>query len=328
MAAPRSLLDLDDLSADEILAVLERAEAFRARPPARDLLRGVCVVNMFFEPSTRTYTSFAIAEQRVGADAVALPPGTSSLGKGETIADTALTLAAMDVRAIVTRHPESGFPYRLAESFAGHVVNAGDGRHAHPTQALLDLLTLKTEFGRIEGLRVALVGDILHSRVARSNAIGLRALGADVVLVGPPTLLPDGDVSGVRVERDLDAVLPHVDAVMLLRIQRERIAAAVLPGLADYARNYRLDARRLGLLTEGAIVLHPGPYNRGVELTADVLAYPGWRYAQQVAHGVSVRMAVLDLLVNGFPATKRHVRATAAAGRAPGVERKQQPSIT
>jgi aspartate carbamoyltransferase catalytic subunit len=301
---PRSLLDLDDLESGEIETLLARANYFQANPPSRDLLRDVCVVNLFFEASTRTFTSFAIAEQRVGADVVALPPGSSSLGKGETIADTAITLGAMGVRVIVTRHPESGFPYRLAESFAGHVINAGDGRHAHPTQALLDLLTLQTEFGRVEGLRVALVGDILHSRVARSNIIGLCALGAHVILVGPETLLPSAMArAGVRIELDLDALLPEVDALMLLRIQRERIASAVLPSLDDYARNYRLDARRLAKLGAGAIVMHPGPYNRGVELTEDVFAFPGWRYAQQVSHGVYVRMAVLDFLVNGAPHT-------------------------
>jgi aspartate carbamoyltransferase catalytic subunit len=289
----RSLLDLDDLTSAEITGILERARRFHDDPPARDLLRNVCVVNLFFEASTRTFVSFAIAEQRVGADVVALPPGSSSLGKGETITDTAITLGAMGVRVIVTRHPESGFPYRLAESFDGHVINAGDGRHAHPTQALLDLLTLQTEFGKIAGLRVALVGDILHSRVARSNILGLRALGADVTLVGPHTLLPAAmERDGIRIARDLDAV-------MLLRIQKERIASAVLPSLDDYARNYRLDARRLTMLAPGAIVMHPGPYNRGVELTEDVFAYPGWRYAQQVSHGVYIRMAVLDFLVNG-----------------------------
>jgi aspartate carbamoyltransferase catalytic subunit len=296
----RSLLDLDDFASAEIVEILDRARRFHDDPPERDLLRDVCVVNLFFEASTRTFTSFAIAEQRVGADVVALPPGSSSLGKGETIADTAITLAAMGVRVIVTRHPESGFPYRLAESFDGHVINAGDGRHAHPTQALLDLLTLQSEFGKIAGLRVALVGDILHSRVARSNIIGLLALGADVTLVGPPTLLPAAMArGGVRIARDLDAVLPEIDALMLLRIQKERIASAVLPSLDDYARNYRLDARRLAKLAPGAIVMHPGPYNRGVELTEDVFGFPGWRYAQQVSHGVYVRMAVLDFLVNG-----------------------------
>ncbi len=297
---PASLLDLDDLSPAELLDLLARADDFTDNAQARELLRGVPVLNLFFEASTRTYTSFVLAQQRVGADIVTLPPGASSLGKGETIADTALTLAAMNIRVIVTRHPASGFPYRLAEAFAGHVINAGDGRHAHPTQALLDLMTLRREFGQIAGLRVAVVGDILHSRVARSNILGLRMLGAQVTLVGPPTLLPESmAVSGVRIVRSLEAVLPEVDALMLLRIQRERITSAVLPALADYARNYRIDARRLALLPAHAIVMHPGPYNRGVELTDDVFSSKSWRYAQQVAYGVAARMAVLDHLVNG-----------------------------
>jgi aspartate carbamoyltransferase catalytic subunit len=300
----RSLLDLDDLTSSEIQYLLEYARRFHDDPPPRTLLRDVTVVNLFFEASTRTFTSFAIAEARVGADVVALPPGSSSLGKGETIADTAITLAAMGVRAIVTRHPESGFPYRLAESFDGHVINAGDGRHAHPTQALLDLLTLQEEFGKVAGLRVGLVGDIVHSRVARSNILGLRALGAEVTLIGPHTLLPEAMArEGVRIVRDFDAVLPELDALMLLRLQRERIASAVLPSLEDYARNYRLDVRRLRLLAPHAIVMHPGPYNRGIELTDDVFGFSGWRYAQQVSHGVYVRMAVLDFLVNGVRET-------------------------
>ena len=296
----RSLLDLDDLSSTEIANLLQRAKAFAAAPPARTLLRDVPVVNLFFEASTRTYVSFALAELRVGADVITLPPGSSSLGKGETLADTAITLAAMGIRVIVTRHPESGFPQRLAATFEGHVINAGDGRHAHPTQALLDLLTLESEFGSLRGVRVALVGDIVNSRVARSNVIGLRRVGAEVTLVGPPTLLPDAMAEeGVRIARDLDAVLPETDAVMLLRIQRERLAAAVLPSVEEYARKYRMDARRLAMLPRRSIVMHPGPYNRGVELTEDVFAFAGWRYAQQVSHGVYVRMAVLDFLVNG-----------------------------
>ncbi len=299
----RSLLDLDDLSCEELDQVLSRAGSFASDGSARDLLRDVTVVNVFFEASTRTYTSFAIAEQRLGANVVVLPPEVSSLGKGETIVDTALTLAAMGVRVIVTRHPESGFPYRLADAFAGHVVNAGDGRHAHPTQAMLDLLTLREEFGRIAGLHVAIVGDVVHSRVARSNMIGLGALGADVTLVGPATLVPDSMARpGVRVARDLDAILPEVDAVMLLRIQRERVSAGIIPSLDDYARGFRLDRARLRLLRPKAIIMHPGPYNRGVELTDDVLAAPTWRYARQVAFGVPVRMAVLDFVVNGLPA--------------------------
>jgi aspartate carbamoyltransferase catalytic subunit len=295
--AKASLLDVDDLTPNALTSVLDRAEHFAQDSPDREALRGVCVVNLFFEPSTRTYVSFAIAEQRLGADVVLLPPGASSLDKGETLDDMALTLGAMGVRVIVVRHPESGFPARLADAFEGHVINAGDGSHAHPTQALLDLLTLRKEFGKIAGLRVAIVGDVLHSRVARSNIVGLRMLGAEVVLVGPPTLLPDAmGFPGVAVERDLDPVLPTVDAVMLLRIQHERTAAAVLPALDDYARNYRLDGARLRKLAPHAIVMHPGPYHRGVELSEDVLAFDRWRYAQQVAAGVDVRMAVLEHL--------------------------------
>ena len=300
--APRSLLDVDDLSPDELVSVLDRAVSFRDRLPPRDLLAGVPVLNLFFEASTRTATSFTLAEQRVGADIITFAPGTSSLGKGETIADTALTLRGIGVRVIVVRHQESGFARRLADVFDGHVVNAGDGTHAHPTQALLDLMTLRQEFGRFDGLRVAIVGDILHSRVARSNIVGMRALGIDVTLVGPATLLPHAFAApGVRVERDLDAVLPRIDAVMMLRIQRERIAGGLLPSLDDSTQRYQLNRARLAQLRNDAVILHPGPYNRGVELTDDVLDDPRSRYVAQVHNGVFVRMAVLDLLVNGAP---------------------------
>jgi aspartate carbamoyltransferase catalytic subunit len=299
---PRSLLDVDDLNPGEIVSVLDRAVAFRDRLPPRDLLAGVPVLNLFFEASTRTATSFTLAEQRVGADVITFAPGASSLGKGETVADTALTLRGIGVRVIVVRHPESGFARRLADAFDGHVVNAGDGTHAHPTQALLDLMTLRQEFDRFGGLHVAIVGDILHSRVARSNIVGMRALGIEVTLVGPPTLLPPefaGD--GVRVERDLDAVLGRVDAVMMLRIQRERIETGLLPSLDDYTQRYQLNRTRLRALRGDAVILHPGPYNRGIELTDDVLADPRSRYVAQVRNGVFVRMSVLDLLVNGAP---------------------------
>jgi aspartate carbamoyltransferase catalytic subunit len=297
---PRSLIDIDDLSRDEIFGLLDRAAAFKRAAPPRDLLAGVAVLNLFFEASTRTATSFTLAEQRVGADVISFAPGTSSLGKGETISDTAITLRAIGIGVIVVRHPESGFPRRLAEAFAGHVINAGDGPRAHPTQALLDLMTLRNEFGRLPGLRVAIVGDILHSRVARSNIVGMTQLGIDVTLVGPPTLLPDAFAAqSVRIERDLDAILPTVDAVMMLRIQRERISSSLLPALEDYTRNYQLNRRRLDALSSRAVILHPGPYNRGVELTDDVLDDSRSRYVAQVGNGVFVRMAVLDLLVNG-----------------------------
>lgn len=299
MRIRRSLLDVDDLSREEIELLIRRSAEFRAQPQQRSLLAGVPVLNLFFEASTRTSTSFQLAEQRVGADVISFAPGTSSLGKGETIADTAITLRAIGVRVIVVRHSESGFARRLAESFDGHVVNAGDGTHAHPTQALLDLATLHAEFGRFQGLRVAIVGDILHSRVARSNIVGMRMLGIDVTLVGPSTLLPEDFVSeGIRIERDFDSVLPHLDAVMMLRIQRERIAASLLPALSDYTIGYQLGAQRLRLLPGRAIILHPGPYNRGVELTDEALDDPRSRYEAQVTNGVFVRMAALDLLVN------------------------------
>jgi aspartate carbamoyltransferase catalytic subunit len=296
--APRSLIDVDDVSPAELIELLDRATAFSQTAPARDLLAGVPVLNLFFEASTRTATSFTLAEQRVGADVISFAPGASSLGKGETIADTAITLRAIGVRVIVVRHPESGFPRRLAEAFDGHIINAGDGTHAHPTQALLDLMTLRHDAGRLEGLRVAIVGDILHSRVARSNIVGMRMLGVDVTLVGPRTLLPDSfEAPGVHIERDLDAVLPHVDAVMMLRIQRERIVSGLLPSLDDYIRRFQLNRTRLARLSGSAVILHPGPYNRGVELTDDVLADPRSRYVAQVHNGVYVRMAVLDFLI-------------------------------
>jgi aspartate carbamoyltransferase catalytic subunit len=292
---PRHLLDVDDVSRDEIRYLLDRAEAFKSAEPARDLLAGVAVLNLFFEASTRTATSFTLAEQRVGADVISFAPGASSLGKGETIEDTAITLRAIGVRAIVVRHPQAGFAKRLSETFDGHVINAGDGAHAHPTQALLDLMTLRSEFGRFAGLKVAIVGDILHSRVARSNIVGMTMLGIEVTLVGPPTLLPDAfATAGVRIERDLDAVLGGVDAVMMLRI-----AGSLLPALDDYIRNFQLNRHRLRALRSDAVILHPGPYNRGVELTDDVLADNRSRYVAQVGNGVFVRMAVLDFLVNG-----------------------------
>ncbi len=295
--APRSLIDVDSLTHEELEAVLDRAQRFRSAAPARDLLAGVPVLNLFFEQSTRTATSFTLAEQRVGADIITFTPGASSLGKGETIADTALTLAGIGVRVIVVRHPESGFARRLADVFDGSVVNAGDGRHAHPTQALLDLLTLKTEYGRFAGLHVAIVGDIVNSRVARSNIVGMRALGIEITLVGPRTLLPESfGRAGVRIARDLDAVLPSLDAIMMLRIQRERTTAALLPALDDYTARYQLDATRAARLPAHAVIMHPGPYNRGIELTDDVLADPRSRYVQQVNNGVFVRMAVLDFL--------------------------------
>jgi aspartate carbamoyltransferase catalytic subunit len=298
MRIRRSLIDLDDLTAEEIATIFEQTAKFEAGAPGRRLGGKACV-NMFFEESTRTFTSFNMAELRLGADVVNLAPRNLSLSsKGETLEDTAMTLGAMGISVLVVRHPEAGFPQRLALGFDGHVVNAGDGVHAHPTQALLDIYTLIEEFGDVSGRTVAIVGDVLHSRVAHSAIRGLSRLGATVVLVGPEAFLPStyaGD--GVRVERDFDAILPNVDAVVLLRIQRERFVEMPISD-AEYVAAYRLDQRRLRLLRKEAIVMHPGPYNRGMELDDSVLDFAGWRYARQVHHGVAIRMAVLDLLVN------------------------------
>jgi aspartate carbamoyltransferase catalytic subunit len=294
----RSLIDLDDLSAIEIESVFRRTAEFEAERP-RKLLEGIACVNMFFEHSTRTMTSFTLAEQRLGADVITIWPKESSLSKGETIEDMAITLAAMGVHVIVVRHPEPGFPRRVALVFDGHVINAGDGSHAHPTQALLDIYTLREEFGDLRGRKIGIVGDVVHSRVAHSSIAGLHSLGAEIILVGPEGFLPSDFMHPqVRIERDLDAVLGDLDAVILLRIQRERFIDMPISD-EDYIKRYRLDARRLSGLRDDTIVMHPGPYNRGVELDDSVLEYAGWRYARQVMHGVSVRMAVLDFLVNG-----------------------------
>lgn len=301
MRARRSLIDLDDLHSSEVEYIFARTEEFEANLPPRTLLAGVACLNMFFEQSTRTVTSFTLAQQRLGADITTLSPQDSSLGKGETIEDSAITLAAMGISVLVIRHSEPGFPRRVALAFDGHVINAGDGPHAHPTQALLDIYTLRKEFGSLAGRRIAIVGDVLHSRVAHSNILGLKSMGAEVILVGPPSFLPDSFASdGVRVERDLDAVLPDCDAVVLLRIQRERFeTTSGIISDSEYIAQYRLDGDRLNRLKEETIVMHPGPYNRGIELADDVLRYAGWRYANQVRHGVFVRMAILDFLVNG-----------------------------
>jgi aspartate carbamoyltransferase catalytic subunit len=294
----RSLVDLDDLSADELASIFERTALFEREPPGK-LLAGTVCANMFFEQSTRTFTSFNIAQLRLGAHVVNLSPKDLSLStKGETVEDTAITLAAMGVGVLVIRHTEAGFPARVAAAFDGHLVNAGDGAHAHPTQALLDLYTLRAEFGDLATRTVVIVGDVLHSRVAHSTIRGLRRLGASVVLAGPECFLPDTYAEdGVTVERDLDAVLPSADAVLLLRIQRERFSDMPISD-REYVERYRLDETRLHRMRSDAVILHPGPYNRGMELDDHVLEFAGWRYAKQVGNGVTIRMALLDFLVN------------------------------
>jgi aspartate carbamoyltransferase catalytic subunit len=305
MRTRRSLIDLDDLSADEIEAIFEETRAFEAHAPGR-LLDGVDAVNLFFEQSTRTFTSFNLAQMRLGANVVNLSPKDLSLAtKGETVEDTMLTLSAMGIGVIVIRHPEAGFPARMAAAFDGHVINAGDGSHAHPTQALLDLFTLRDEFGSLEGRTIAIVGDVAHSRVAHSTVLGLARLGARTLLVGPECFLSTEDaIADATIVRDLDSALEQSDAVILLRIQRERFAKMPIDD-REYVERYQLNGRRLARLHPQAIVMHPGPYNRGMELDDTVLEFAGWRYARQVHHGVYIRMAVLDLLVNGTRARVR-----------------------
>jgi len=299
MRTRRSLIDLDDLSADEIEAIFEQTSSFEAHAPGR-LLEGVDAVNLFFEQSTRTFTSFNLAQMRLGANVVNLSPKDLSLAtKGETIEDTMLTLSAMGIGIVVIRHPEAGFPARVATAFDGHVVNAGDGSHAHPTQALLDLFTLRDEFGSLEGRTIAIVGDVAHSRVAHSTVLGLARLGAQTLLVGPECFLSEQDaIGGAKIVRDLDTALGESDAVILLRIQRERFEKMPIDD-REYVERYQLNGQRLARLQKHAIIMHPGPYNRGMELDDTVLEFAGWRYARQVHHGVYIRMSVLDLLVNG-----------------------------
>lgn len=300
----RHLLSVADLDVETALLVLDTATEL-ARISQREVkklptLRGRTVVNLFYEDSTRTRISFEVAAKRLSADVITFSAKGSSVSKGESLKDTALTLQAIGADAVVCRHPMSGAPTALARWVQGSVVNAGDGTHEHPTQALLDAYTLRRRLGRLEGLRVAIVGDVLHSRVARSNVWLLATLGAEVTLVAPPTLLPVGVTSWpVTVSYDFDAVLGKSDAVMMLRVQRERMEAAFFPSAREYSRRYGLDAARAAALPEEAIVLHPGPMNRGMEIAAEVADGPRSVITDQVAAGVSVRMAVLYLLLAG-----------------------------
>jgi aspartate carbamoyltransferase catalytic subunit len=302
----KHLLSAADLSRDDTLAVLDTAEelAQLAERPIKKLptLRGRTVVNLFFEDSTRTRISFEAAAKRLSADVINFSAKGSSVSKGESLKDTALTLEAMGADAVVIRHPASGAPHRLAVSgwIRGSVVNAGDGTHEHPTQALLDAYTLRRRLGSLEGRRVAVVGDVLHSRVARSNVLLLHTLGVEVTLVAPPTLLPVGiEAWPCATSLDLDAVLPKSDAVMMLRVQRERMNASYFPSAREYTRRYGLDGRRLAALPDHAVVMHPGPMNRGLEISAVAADSARSTIVEQVSNGVSVRMAVLYLLLAG-----------------------------
>ena len=306
------LLSSADLTRDDALLVLDTAEelARLADRPIKKLptLRGRTVVNLFFEDSTRTRISFEAAAKRLSADVINFSAKGSSTSKGESLKDTALTLEAMGADAVVVRHSASGAPHRLAHSgwIRGAVVNAGDGTHEHPTQALLDAFTMRRRLNGdpvgtdLSGRRVTIVGDVLHSRVARSNVLLLQTLGAEVTLVAPPTLLPVGvDSWPCATSYDLDGELGKSDVVMMLRVQRERMSAAYFPSAREYSRRYGLDSRRMALLPDHAIVMHPGPMNRGMEIAAEVADSPRSTIVEQVTNGVSVRMAVLYLLLSG-----------------------------
>ena len=308
----RHLLSASDLTLEDATLVLDTAEELE-KVSGRTVkklptLRGRTVVNLFFEDSTRTKTSFELAAKRLSADVINFSAKGSSVSKGETLKDTALTLEAMGSDAVVCRHSWSGAPANLSRWIRGSVVNAGDGTHEHPTQALLDAFTMRRRLGRVEGLKVTIVGDVLHSRVARSNVLLLKTLGAEVTLVAPPTLLPVGiETWPAQVSYDLDAVLPTSDVVMMLRVQRERmgpgpggqVSTAYFPSTREYSRRYGLDVRRAAALSDDAIVMHPGPMVRGMEIAPEVADGVRSTIVEQVANGVSVRMAVLYLLLGG-----------------------------
>ncbi|OQX67817.1 MAG: aspartate carbamoyltransferase [Sorangiineae bacterium NIC37A_2] len=304
MSSPRHLLGIEGMTREEALSLLARAQTFldeRAGLDSKDRpLKGKTVLNVFFENSTRTRTSFELAGKRLGADVVNLAGSSSSTKKGETLFDTFATLNAMHAHAIVLRHSASGAPHVVAPRSRAAIVNAGDGMHEHPTQALLDALTLTRALGTLEGKTIAICGDILHSRVARSNALLLPLLGAKVRLSGPRTMLPrSAEALGLEVYDRIEPALEDVDAIMMLRIQMERLGGALFPSTREYSRIWGLNERRLRLARPGAPVLHPGPLNRGVEIHEDVADGTQSVILNQVEAGVAVRMAVLESCVLG-----------------------------
>jgi aspartate carbamoyltransferase catalytic subunit len=303
----RHLLSIGDLDPGEIRLILDTADAMREvgeRPIKKvPALRGKTVVNLFFEPSTRTRTSFEIAEKRLSADTLNIAASTSSVTKGETLADTALNLEAMAPDMIVLRHAASGACHLLARICRSRIINAGDGTHEHPTQALLDAYTIRQQKGRIEGLTVAIVGDLLHSRVLRSNLILLNKLGADVRVCAPATLMPvEVERMGAAATTSIDEAITDADVVMMLRIQLERMESNFFPSLREYNRLFGLTAARMTRAKPDVIIMHPGPMNRGVEIDSEVADGPYSVILEQVANGVAVRMAVLYLLAGGTDA--------------------------
>lgn len=302
----KDLIGLETLSGDTIRAILDTAEPFKEISERAikkvPVLRGKTIVNLFFEPSTRTRISFEFAEKRLGADTVNVAASGSSVVKGETLVDTARNLEAMRIDMVVIRHGSSGAAEFLADRIPSNVINAGDGQHEHPTQALLDLLTLRDSFGRIEGLKVCIVGDVVHSRVARSNIFGLQKLGAEVAVCGPKSLIPASiEDLGVQVFTHVEDAIQWADALNVLRLQLERMNAGFIPSLREYNRVYGVTSARLAMAPRDTVILHPGPMNRGVEIDSDVADGEQSVILPQVTNGVAVRMAVLYLLAGGAP---------------------------
>lgn len=301
----KHLLTMDQLSSTDINKILDTAESLRSvtdRPIKKlPTLRGRTVCNLFYEASTRTRISFELAAKRLSADVINFSADSkSSVAKGESFKDTAWTLEAMGVDAIIVRHGSSGAPHQLSQWVKASVLNAGDGQHEHPTQALLDLYSMREHFKDLEGLKVAIVGDVLHSRVARSNVKGLVTMGADVTLIGPPTLIPPQAATwGARIGYDFDEVLEDIDVCYLLRVQKERQSEQLFPSLREYAALWGLDSRRLARMKPDVLVMHPGPMNRGVEIGADVSESPRSIVLDQVANGLAVRMSLLYLMLGG-----------------------------
>lgn len=299
----KHILGLEELTAEEISTILDTAESMK-EVSERDVkkvpaLRGVTVCNLFFEPSTRTRSSFEIAEKRLSADVLNFTTSQSSVVKGESLLDTARNLEAMGASMIVIRHPMSGAPWLLAKKLESSIINAGDGSHEHPSQALLDLFTIRQLKGRIEGLKVVIVGDILHSRVARSNIWGFMKLGAEVRVVGPPTLVPKYiENIDVKSYYSLDKAVEGADVVIMLRIQKERQDSEFSPSLREYSRFYGLTREKLMSANKDVTVMHPGPINRGVELSSDIADGPGSVILEQVANGIAVRMAMFYLVAS------------------------------
>ena len=313
-ALGKDLVGLESLSQEEILMILDTAEPFKEISERRikkvPVLRGKTIVNLFFEASTRTRISFEFAEKRLSADTVNISAAGSSVIKGETLVDTARNLEAMRIDMVVRRHGSSGAARFLADRIPSNVINAGDGRHEHPTQGLLDLLTIRDHCDRIEGLKVCLVGDILHSRVARSNIYGLLKLGAEIAVCAPKTLLPSaiGDL-GVQVFKRVEEAIEWADVLNILRLQLERMEDGYVPSLREYNRIWGVTARKLELAPQDLLILHPGPMNRGVEIDSDVADGSHSVILNQVTNGVAVRMAVLYLLAGGQPGSAEAAKA-------------------